>query len=45
MSEHHVKIDHDAIMRDAHALRAATLAQIVRSLGQLFGRKPVAAKA
>jgi hypothetical protein len=35
------KIDHDAIMREARALRAKAIADMVRSLITFFRRKPV----
>lgn len=36
-----VKIDHDAIMREARALRAQAMADMMRSLVAYFRRKPV----
>jgi hypothetical protein len=42
MSEPTIKLDYDAILRDAHALRAETLANMMTSLVQFLRRKPVA---
>ena len=40
MSEANVNIDHDAIMREARALRAKALADLARSIISFFRRKP-----
>jgi len=36
-----VKIDHDAIMREARALRAQAMADLMRSVISFFRRKPM----
>ncbi|MDO8884621.1 MAG: hypothetical protein U0934_04595 [Pseudotabrizicola sp.] len=41
MLETKVHIDHDAIMREARALRAQAMADMMRSIISFFRRKPV----
>ncbi|WP_168219721.1 RSP_7527 family protein [Pseudotabrizicola formosa] len=45
MSERSVKLDHDAIMREARALRAQAIADMMRSLITFFRRKPAGSMA
>jgi len=40
MLETTVKLDHDAIMREARALRAKAMADLMRSIISFFRRKP-----
>ncbi|NEX46087.1 RSP_7527 family protein [Pseudotabrizicola algicola] len=40
MSEQSVKIDHDAIMREARQLRAQAMADLMHSIISFFRRKP-----
>ena len=40
MLETSVQIDHDAIMREARALRAQAMADLMRSVISFFRRKP-----
>lgn len=41
MTTNAVKIDHDAILREARALRAEAIANMVRSAINFFRRKPM----
>ncbi|WP_158569205.1 RSP_7527 family protein [Pseudotabrizicola alkalilacus] len=40
MFEPTVKLDHDAIMREARVLRAKALTDLARSIASFFRRKP-----
>ncbi|MDR7123272.1 hypothetical protein [Pseudotabrizicola sp. 4114] len=40
MLEPTVKLDHDAVMREARALRAKALTDMARSIVSFFRRKP-----
>ena len=40
--QNHDPIDYDAIIREATALRAETIAAMGRAIGAFFRRKPVA---
>lgn len=45
MRDMHVLDDHEAIMRRAHQMRAEAMADILRSIANLFRRKPAATSA
>lgn len=45
MSETPVKLDHDTIMREARALRAQAMADLMRSIISFFRRKPTGSMA
>lgn len=45
MSETSVTINHDAIMREARALRAQAMADLMRSVISFFRRKPAGSMA
>ncbi|WP_167852649.1 RSP_7527 family protein [Pseudotabrizicola sediminis] len=45
MLEEYVRQDHDAIMREARALRAQAMADMMRSVISFFRRKPAGSMA